>query len=148
MGVNTNRRCVIKEWAWSLSWKQQAVLLSALRGCDTADKHDISKPFIRRLRGVVLHNGATENAEFMSANIAEQDIYDFTKALDKYPIHFILHLVHAAEVIGYNYPDPKERAWWYHLYTEFVHAFHMNVETKAENDTRLRDGVETCCHKT
>lgn len=148
MGMNTENRCVVKEWVWPLSWKQQVVLLSALRGCDTADKYDMSKPFIRKLRNVVLHNGANEDAEFMTADITNQDIYNFTKSLDKYPIHFILHLIHAAEVVGYNHHDREIADFWCHVYLEFVRAFHMNIETKAENDFRLRDGVETCCHKT
>lgn len=148
MGVNTNGKCVVKDWVWTLSWKQQAALLSALRGCDTADKYDASKPFIRRLRGIVLENGGTDSAEFMQSSITDEDIYQFTKSLDKYPIHFILHLIHASEIVGYNLPNEEQRIWWYNLYETFVHAFHMNVESKEQNDARLRDGVDTCCHKT
>ena len=34
------------------------------------------------------------------------------------------------------------------IYNNMVQAFHMIPETKEMNDFRLRDGVDTCCHKT
>lgn len=149
MGMNTNGRPVIKEWAWTLSWKQQAVMLSALRGCDTADKEDPAKPFCRRLRGAVLESGgADDRPEFMYADIGLADIAKFTKRIDRYPIHFLLHLIHAAEVVGFNHPDREEAAFWKAFYESMVQAFHMYPETKEQNDLRLRDGVDTCCHKT
>ena len=43
--------------------------MSALRGCDTADKNDPSKQFCRRLRNCTLENGAVSGAEFMKSNI-------------------------------------------------------------------------------
>ena len=149
MGANVNGRPVIKEWAWTLSWKQQATVLSALRGCDMADKEDPAKPFCRRLRGAVLESGgADDNPEFMASEVDIEDILYFTKRIDRYPVHFLLHLIHAAEVIGFNHPDEEERAFWFAFYNNMVQAFHMYPETKEQNDFRLRDGVDTCCHKT
>lgn len=149
MGVNYEGRPVIKEWAWKLSWKQQAVLLSALRGCDMADKEDPAKPFCRRLRGAILESGgADDNCEFMRNDVTLDDIVKFTKQIDRYPVHFLLHLIHAAEVIGYNHPYKSEAFFWNAFYNNMVQAFHMVPETKEQNDFRLRDGVDTCCHKT
>lgn len=149
MGVNINNRPVIKEWAWKLSWKQQAVMLSALRGCDMADKEDPAKPFCRRLRGAILESGgANDNPEFMRSDIDLTDIAKFTKQIDRYPVHFLLHIIHAAEVIGFNHPDSNEAEFWKAFYYNMVQAFHMYPETKEQNDFRLRDGVDTCCHKT
>lgn len=138
---------VVKEWVNDLTWKQQTVLFCALRGCDTAEKGDPSKMIIRQLRGTVLNNAAGLNAEFMRAEPI--DIRAFTKDnLDAYPLHFMLHVAHAAEIIGYKHPDNEIRAKWYEIYESIVHAFHMNVETEEQMDFRLRDGVESCCHKT
>ena len=149
MGMNPGNVPVIQEWAWKLSWKQQAVLMSALRGCDMADKEDPAKPFCRRLRGAVLRSGGADDAcEFMRADIGLEDIMKFTKQIDRYPIHFILHLVHAAEVVGFNHPAESEAKFWSAFYHNMVQAFHMYPETKEQNDFRLRDGVDTCCHKT
>lgn len=138
---------VVQDWVSDLTWKQQTVLFCALRGCDTAEKNDPAKAIIRNLRGTVLHNAGTPNAEFMQ--YTEVNLLDFTKNnLDAYPIHFILHVAHAAEIIGYRHPDPKIRDYWYNVYAAIVSAFHMNVEEPMQMEFRLRDGVDTCCHKT
>lgn len=138
---------VVKPWVNDLTWKQQTVLFCALRGCDTAEKNDPAKFIIRNLRGTVLNNAGTQNGEFM--RFTDVNLIDFTKNnLDAYPIHFILHVAHAAEIIGYKHPDPDIREYWYNVYESIVHAFHMNVESQEQMDYRLRDGVDTCCHKT
>lgn len=138
---------VVQDWVNGLTWKQQTVLFCALRGCDTAEKNDPAKAIIRNLRGTVLHNAGTPSGEFMQ--YTDVDLVDFTKNnLDAYPIHFILHVAHAAEIIGYKHPDLRVKGYWKNVYVSVVHAFHMNIETEEQMDYRLRDGVDTCCHKT
>ncbi len=144
MGVNIDGKPVIKEWTWALSWKQQAVMLTALRGCDMVDKEDPAKPFCRRLRRAIIENGGSDdNCEFMRNDLTISDILPFTKRVDRYPVHFILHLIHAAEVIGFNHPDKVEAEFWLTFYHSMVHIFNMYPETKEQNDLRLRDGVDT-----
>lgn len=77
MGVNTDNIPVIKPWVCSLSWKEQTVLLSALRGCDGVGKNDISKKIIRRVRNTVLHNAGPDGSEFMDCDISDEEIYGF-----------------------------------------------------------------------
>lgn len=139
---------VVKEWISNLSLKQQTVLLSALRGCDTVDKHDVSKLFIRKLRSVILNNACPNEGDFMQDTVTDEVIYNFTKSLDKYPFHFLMHFIHAVEIIGYKHPDENTKLWWNNLYKTIVNSFHMNIETEEQCDYRLRDGVPTICHKT
>jgi len=139
---------ITKEWLDYCTRKQQTVLLSSIRGCDIVDKNDISKFFIRKLRSTVLYDAGDVDGEFMQDIITDDMVYEFCKSLDKYPIHFILHLVHASEIIGFKHPDQDIKGWWGDLYLEFVHCFHMNPETEKQCDFRLRDGVNTVCHKT
>lgn len=148
MGYNKNREPVTQPWTWQLSWKEQTVLLSALRGCDNIGKHDVSKKIVRKIRKTVLQNAGTEQAEFMSADITEKEVYDFSKNIDAYPVHFLLHLIHASEVIGYCHPDMKIKTFFQNFYDTMVNAFHMKPETEAEMHKRLEDGTDTCCHKT
>jgi len=138
---------VALDWLSDLSFKQQTVLLSALRGCDTADKYDLSKTFIRKLRGTIIHDACPSGGDFMEDNVSSDDIYLFTKSLDKYPFHFLIHFIHACEIVGYFHPDARVREWWRNLYYTFVAAFHMSPESKEDCNYRLRDGVETICHK-
>lgn len=51
----TDSKCVVLPWVATLSFKEQTVLLSALRGCDGIDKEDISKQFTRKFRAAILH---------------------------------------------------------------------------------------------
>lgn len=146
---NDGATCVVQPWVWGLSWKQQTTLLCALRGCDSVGKNDPTKNFIRGVRRAVLHNAdESGNSDFMLADFCNGDIYRFTKDIDRYPVHFLLHLVHAAEIIGYFHPNEACREIWNEFYLELVNAFHMRPESKEENIQRLRDGVDTCCHKT
>lgn len=149
MGVNTNKECVVQKWMFELSWKEQTVSLSALRGCDSVGKHDISKKIVRRLRGTILHNaGADCNTEFMRTNITAEEVFDFSKNIDAYPVHFLLHLIHASEIIGYCCPNWRDGDFFSDLYITLVRAFHMEPESKESMHERLSDGVDTICHKT
>lgn len=49
---------VVRPWLADLTYKQQTVLLSAIRGCDGAAKEDMNKKFVRAYRSVLLHNAA------------------------------------------------------------------------------------------
>jgi hypothetical protein len=140
--------CVMKEWTFKLSWKEQTVLISALRGCDGIGKHDISKKIVRRIRNVVLNNAGTEKGEFMRSEVTEQEIYEFSKNIDAYPVHFLLHLIHASEVIGYCCNVEKDRKFFKEFYNIMVSSFHMIPESKEQMHLRLEDGSDTCCHKT
>lgn len=144
MGVNKNCQPVIQEWAWKLSWKQQSVLLLGLRGCDVSRKDDPVKPFCKRLRKAVLNfGGGDENCEFMKSGVGLQDIYGFAKQADYYPVHYIKHLLQAAEIVGYYHPNAEEAAFWKEFYTRVVQLLGLNVETKEQNEFRLMDGVNT-----
>lgn len=143
---NSNNKCVMQDWVLNLSWKQQAVLLSAIRGCDGVGKNDLSKKFVRKLRSVVLKNAGAPGCEFMESYIPPQEVYEFSKGFDAYPIHFLLHLIHAYEIVGYCY-EGDDREFFENFYKTMVRAFHMKPERIEEMHYRLRDGVDTVCHK-
>lgn len=148
MGMNIDKTSVMKPWTYELSWKEQTVLISALRGCDAVGKNDISKKIVRRIRNVVLNNAGPDNSEFMDSQISDNELYDFSKNIDSYPVHFLLHLIHASEVIGYCCTDINEATFFKSFYYRMVDAFHMKPESESDMHIRLSDGVETCCHKT
>lgn len=143
--------CVVQPWLNDLSLKQQTVLLSALRGCDSMDKNDISKKFVRVFRSIVLQNAAPydDNVKrhFCKDNLTQKDVKEFTGSPDKYPMHWLLHFIHAVEIIGYKYPIPETALWWRQLYCKLVNALHMMPETERQMDWRLRDGFVRDCWK-
>jgi len=63
----------------------------------------------------------------------------YLKCVDEVPHHFHLHLMHAAEILGYKHPDPQVRAFWFKFYCDIVFDAHLNIETPTAMDRRLGD---------
>lgn len=141
-------KSVVRPWvAGYCTWKQQTVLFSALRGCDGRPKKDPSNVFKKRMRDAVLFNadastGFLSEGSFLDEE-SRQEIRDFfTGCLDSYPMHFILHLLHAAEIVGYKIPYRETAAYWRYFYTVGVQAMHLNEESERQMDDRLADKTE------
>lgn len=67
----------------------------------------------------------------------------YLRELDAIPHHFQLHLLHAAQIVGYKHPDQRIRGWWRQTYERLVHDMHLWPETEAQMDRRLGDSRET-----
>jgi hypothetical protein len=136
---------VLHDWVHGLPFQMQALLLTAMRGPDGAKKHNNAKIIVRYLRGVVIKpagdwSGENDN-DFMWGEIGKFTDYAdlFWSDHDSYPHHFIMHLVHCAEVVGYKHPDPDVREAWNVFYLWGCQSFHMSEETEEEMDKRLND---------
>jgi len=128
---------VLKPWFFTVPFRMQAVLMAGLRGCDTARKDDHSKTVTRGIRACLLNNADPTNT-FIGDPIPKDEIVkQFLWDLDSYPMHFIAHTMHAAEIIGYKYPDLVVSAWWCSFYKDLVKALHLNPETEEQLDVRL-----------
>lgn len=134
-------KSVVKSWLFGLTFKQQTVLLSALRGCDGKNKEDVSKTITRYFRYLVLKN-ADNDTSFMQL-VSEAALLEiFTKFfsdIDSYPMHFILHLFHAIEIIGYKHPEVMIRNFWRDIYFLFCETIHLNPESELQLNKRLSD---------
>jgi len=148
---------VLHTWVCELTFQMQALLLTAMRGPDENNKFNSAKGIVRYLRGVVIKpagdwNGENNN-DFMWGDYMgtpshplgpkpagfEAYANGFFDDHDEYPHHFIMHLVHCAEVVGYKHPDSSIARYWLNFYNEACGAFHMNPETEEEMDMRLND---------
>ncbi len=152
-----------QEWVVGLSFMQQSVLLSALRGPDTV-KHPAEKAIKRWFRRCILYSAfesrktgqpvrfctATEpgggsftgplpSSEYESLDDAARS---FSAALDLFPHHYIVHMIGAAEIVGFKHDNPSVREWWRGFYLRLVRRLHMHPETEAEMDRRLGDDEE------
>jgi len=97
----------------------------------------------------MLQNAAPNSSgRFMQDQISDDDIIQFCNAPDVYPMHWLMHFIHAIEIIGYNYPITETRLWWENLYYKLVESLHFNPETVEQNNYRLRDGFSNNCWKT
>jgi|GEM_PF-5727019 len=52
--------------------------------------------------------------------------------LDSYSIHFVFHLFHGVEIIGYKCPDEVVRDFCNTMYIEFCKTIHCNPETEGD----------------
>lgn len=139
------KESVLYDWIHELPFQQQALLMTGMRGPDNSGKHNIAKFIIRYLRASVLKpagdwNG-TNNNNFMWGQWEYFGRYttDFWDDHDEYPHHFLMHLIHCAEVVGYKHPVIHIRNAWYNFYIEACGSMHMQPETEVDMDNRLND---------
>lgn len=145
---------ILQDWVLELGLRHQGVLLTAVRGCDTAPKDDPSKLFCRMLRGTFLnaHCGDSRRAQsfiespftyklgLLSPNpfsdLMEQ-FQAFRKNLDHYPHHYVMHVIHAIEIIGYYHSQQSVADIFRRFYFALVNGLHLTPESKHDLDRRL-----------
>lgn len=134
---------ILHDWVTTLTLRYQGVLMAAVRGCDGLPKEDPSKAIMRGIRQTVLVPFDARELEigknFMSVSESEllKAFDDVIENHDGYPVHFIMHMIHAAEVIGYEHPDAHTRLIWLRFYQSMAHAFHFNSETREQLKSRM-----------
>ena len=134
---------ILKRWVARLGLRHQGVLLTCVRGCDVEERHGSSKLLTRAFRGEILNTHCADPSqaksfiEVCSEEELQQRIDDVVKSHDHLPHHFLMHLIHGAEIIGYYSPDVIRRPYWKNFYYDMCEKFHMNRETKQQLDFRL-----------
>lgn len=143
---------IIKDWASDLGLRHQGVLVSAVRGCDSVPREDPLKDLTRFYRACLLraHVGDPRKASsYMVWFDSDEDFWESAnrviKSHDHYPIHYLLHFLHAVEIMGYKMPvDPKGSVgdlcapmWWRSFYFKMCHKLHFNPEAESQLDARL-----------
>ena len=141
---------VLQEWTEKLSFMQQSVLITATRGPDTLPKNHTAKDLCRWLRRCYLLSAFDKTAlldptdprggNFTGpcSNI-DKALRDYLSEIDGVPHHFHMHLVHAAEILGYKHPIPWIRGWWNSTYLLMVKDLHLRPESEDDLDRRLGD---------
>jgi hypothetical protein len=129
---------IVRPWLAELPWKEQAVVLCALRGCDAVAKEHPSKLLVRHLRSVILHN-ADRATHYMILCPPSLDTVRtlFAWGLSDCPMYFVMHLLHAVEVVGYRHPDRRVRTYFAQVYEIGCQALHLRRESLDEMEARL-----------
>jgi hypothetical protein len=162
-------KSILHDWVMDLPLRHQGVLLTGIRGCDGVPKHDLSKPVMRAIRFFVLINYDMRETicetgfTYWDPKAFREGVEILAKNLDEYPVHFVFHMLHALEVIGYHFPvgafihEPEyaERLTkdghglaqaedycgtlfrW--AYEKLVRKFHLNSETYDQLQARLHE---------
>ena len=141
-----NKTSVVQPWLMDhCTWKMQTVLLTSFRGCDGAHKHDFGKVFTRMMRSTILKNADITTTFFPKGYDTDKaqshDFERFFMDMDHYPIHWFIHLLHAAEIVGYKCPQKEQQEFWKKFYLRGCHELHRGIETEHQLDKRLKDNV-------
>jgi len=146
---------VMQSWVEDLTLMQQSVLITAVRGPDTLPKYHVAKYLLRWYRRCVLlsafercvlsdphdQRGGSFTGPIGSKSL-DQTASEYLRAVDEIPLHFHMHLLHAAEIVGYKHPDADIRKWWHEFYVAAVRDLHFHHESEQELDFRLGDNLE------
>lgn len=134
---------ILKAWVESIGLRQQGVLLAAVRGPDGMPKNYPLKGVVLAFRGVVLnpHCGDIGKTKSFMTNPDSDElecIFDIVVAsFDELNTHYLLHLIHAAEVIAYYHPEPGIASDWSRFYGRMCRKMHLNPETREQLSARL-----------
>lgn len=154
---------VTQPWVQGISFMQQTVLLTAIRGPDGIGKYHPCKYMLRWYRRCVLlsamdgraltdpaeRNGGSFTGPSYEAAVrpVHKEWYapmdkiagDYLRSLDELPHHFQMHFLHAVQIVGFKHPDEVIRSWWAQVYLRLVNDLHLHPESEAELDRRLGD---------
>lgn len=153
---------VLQTWVDEISFMQQTVLLTAIRGPDGIGKYHPCKYMLRWYRRCVLlsamdkrtlhdpvevNGGSFTGPSCEAASGAFDDwlipmdkvVGDYLRSLDELPHHFQLHFMHAVQILGYKHPNKDTRGWWAAVYLRLVNDMHLHPESEKEMDRRLGD---------
>ncbi len=141
--MTVSKTSVIQNWLHEYcSWKEQTVVLCALRGTDSCGT-PVVKSITRWIRNITLRNAAPDKT-FMRVEpfpnihtVAESRPLTF----DMLPVHYLGHLMHALEVIGYRHPEINISSVAQLAYYRLCDYLHLCPETLEDFTTRLTDEV-------
>lgn len=140
-------------WCRALPLQQQSVLLLATRGPDGVPKQHPCKAVHVAYRATVLLAAKYgrplawgEKADgFMSLDVfADADRWlaarrDFFASMDGLPLHYVTHLMHGVQIVGFKHPDDRFRDRWRGFYLGLVDELHLVPEAEEEMGARLGD---------
>lgn len=138
---------ILRPWVQSLGLREQGVLLTAIRGCDLAPKYPLDsqeRTVTAFIRWAVCVPFDEREVDSEPGCFMQSKLPDVIKPAnwEHYPLHYVLHMVHALEIIGYCYieaiPSPTTIAAR-EAYFTFCKAFHFVPESKHQMHVRLSE---------
>lgn len=135
---------ILQDWVMALPLREQGTLLTCVRGCDLTPKmplDSIERKLVGALRASFLNPADPREVDFEAGCffISKPPKPESFKAseLGHYPLHWVTHIMHSAEVIAYRHPNSQVREMWMAIYVKIVHSLHLNIETRDQMIARL-----------
>lgn len=137
---------ILQPWVLELGLRHQGCLISAVRGCDTLPKDDPSKRLVRCLRADILVPFSDQPSSFIE-NCRLDEVFAriniFVGDFDHYPVHYVLHLMHAAHIVGVYHPSITSGDPWRVFYHKMCHKMHVWPEPEDVQHKRLTADEKT-----
>jgi len=136
-------KSILQDWVMRLGLRHQGVLVSAVRGCDDEPRNSPTKILTRCLRDAILeaHCGDNAKAATFMERVSDEELLRrmdmVRKDMDHLPHHFVMHMIHAVEIIGYKHPNQHVAGLWRQFYERLVRCLHLRPETEDALDERL-----------
>lgn len=133
-------RPVLQDWVLCLPPLVQSDLLKSLRGCDTMPFPDHSKFLIKEIRKVVTRNDNNNYSSryFKYHGKLQEHLFKLRDYIEKYPMHFVVHLLEATKIIAYTHPDQEIRNKFAYIQQHLHNGLQANPETPAQMRTRYQ----------
>jgi len=142
-------RSILQDWVMELPLREQGTLLTCVRGCDLTPKLPLD--------GTARHLVAFLRFSFMTAaDVREVDAAPgcFFRStpprewkaseLGHFPQHWISHVMHASEVVGWRHPDRRIGGQAWGVYETIVRSLHLHPENFEQFVARLsEDRIES-----
>lgn len=140
-----NIRPFLQDWVLFLPPLVQSDLLKSLRGCDTMPFPDHSKFLIKEIRKVVTKSDKNNYSSkyFKYQGTLKEHLYKLKDYIEKYPTHFIVHLLEAVKIIAYTHPNQETRDKFAYVQLQLHKGLLTNPETPAEMRRRYKGKIRS-----
>lgn len=135
-------KSVLQNWVMELPLREQGTLLTVIRGCDLVPKLPLdgnARHFTAWMRYCILNPADVREVgikgAFMQSKIPNFKWSEF----DHLPHHWVMHALHAVEVIGFRHPWEHIRIHASVIYIKGCISMHLRMETKDDMIFRLSE---------
>lgn len=137
---------VLQDWVIELPLREQGTLLTGIRGCDLTPKYPLDAPerrlvaFLRYcvMVPVDIREVDAEPGCFFASQPHEISSWKASE-VGHYPLHWVVHLMHCYEIVGYRHPLKGYRDVCLEVYLKLVKSLHLNPETFVQMVDRLSE---------
>lgn len=130
---------VLQPWLEKLTWKEQSALLTAIRGNDDFYNTNV-RTLVRWLRRQTLYDADINGTFIKHGDLPEPT--ELKKDLEYMRLHFVSHLMHGLQIIGYKHPIIGISKTGYDYYKSICHTLHCEMESEEDMNERLKDNRE------
>ncbi len=138
------RRSVLQDWVMELPLREQGTLLTCVRGCDLTPKPPFDSPerqLVACLRNAFMVPCDPREVDRRPGSFFQSRLPVDWKpsAFGHYPQHWVSHVMHACEVVGWRHPDVVIGHQFLGVYRRIVYDLHLHPETFEDFEARLSE---------